>query len=235
MDVKGKTAIVLGGTSGIGLATTNRLAELGAKVIAVSRDPDKAKGIVTDGVELHSCSVLDRAGLKALFEEWSKFDILVCAATGGARAAGPFLEMDLDAYQGSFAKLWGYTNAVRLAAEHLSEKGAVVLVSGAPARKTKPGGIALGSVGGAVEAFCRAVAPELAPRRINLVSPGIISTPMFGPEGSERSTKLNAATASHLIPRPGAAEEVASGIIFTIQNDFVTGTTVDVDGGWLLS
>ena len=107
MDVKGKTAIVLGGTSGIGLATTNRLTELGAKVIAVSRDPDKAKGIVTDGVELHSCSVLDRAGLKALFEEWSKFDILVCAATGGARAAGPFLEMDLDAYQGSFAKLWG--------------------------------------------------------------------------------------------------------------------------------
>ena len=86
-----------------------------------------------------------------------------------------------------------------------------------------------------MEAFCRAVAPELAPRRINLVSPGIISTPMFGPEGSERSTKLNAATASHLIPRPGAAEEVASGIIFTIQNDFVTGTTVDVDGGWLLS
>ncbi|GIT19793.1 MAG: hypothetical protein CM1200mP39_25990 [Dehalococcoidia bacterium] len=57
MDVKGKTAIVLGGTSGIGLATTNRLTELGAKVIAVSRDPDKAKGIVTDGVELHSCSV----------------------------------------------------------------------------------------------------------------------------------------------------------------------------------
>ena len=63
MDVKEKTAIVLGGTSGIGLATTNRLTELGAKVIAVSRDPDKAKGIVTDGVELHSCSVLDRACL----------------------------------------------------------------------------------------------------------------------------------------------------------------------------
>ena len=95
MEVNGKTAIVLGGTSGIGLATTNRLTELGAKVIAVSRDPDKAKDIVAHGVELRSCSVLDRAGLKALFDEWSKFDILVCAATGGARAAGPFLEMDL--------------------------------------------------------------------------------------------------------------------------------------------
>ena len=163
------------------------------------------------------------------------FDILVCAATGGSRAAGPFLEMDLDAYQASFAKLWGYTNAVRLGAEHLDSHGAMVLVSGAPARKTKPGGIALGSVGGAVEAFCRAVAPEIAPQRINTVSPGIIDTPMFGPESSERSNKLDTATAGHVIPRPGTAIEIASAIIFTIQNDFVTGTTVDVDGGWLLS
>ena len=235
MDVKGKRAIVLGGTSGIGLATTNQLAELGAKVVAVSREPERAKDLVAQSVEIRSCSVLDRGGLKALFEEWSKFDVLVCAATGGSRAAGPFLEMDLDAYQGSFAKLWGYTNAVRLGAEHLNDQGAIVLVSGAPARKTKPGGIALGSVGGAVEAFCRAVAPELAPQRINIVSPGIIDTPMFGPDSSERSSKLGAATASHVIPRPGTAAEVASAVIFTIQNDFVTGTTVDVDGGWLLS
>jgi len=58
---------------------------------------------------------------------------------------------------------------------------------------------------------------------------------MFGPESSERSTKLDAATAGHVIPRPGTAVEVASAVIFAIQNDFVTGTTVDVDGGWLLS
>ena len=73
MDVKGKRAIVLGGTSGIGLASTNRLAELGAKVVAVSREPERAKDLVAQSVEIRSCSVLDRGGLKALFEGWSSF------------------------------------------------------------------------------------------------------------------------------------------------------------------
>ena len=85
------------------------------------------------------------------------------------------------------------------------------------------------------EAFCRAVAPELAPRRINVVSPGIIDTPMFGDDLDRRQQLLSGATATHPIPRPGTADEVAATIVFVIKNDFVTGTTVDVDGGWLLS
>ena len=143
--------------------------------------------------------------------------------------------MDLDGYRGSFAKLWGYTNSVRLAVEHMDERGTIVLVSGTPARRAKPGQVSLASVGGAVEAFCRAVAPELAPRRINVVSPGIIDTPMFGNDMVKRQQMLSGATAHHPIPRPGTADEVASAIVFLIKNDFVTGTTVDVDGGWLLS
>ena len=235
MEVSGKKALVLGGTSGIGLATAKQLAEGGASVVAASRDPDKASDGLTMGVDLRACDVLDRDGLSDLFSEHAPFDILVCAATGGARAAGPFLEMELDAYQGSFAKLWGYTNSVHLGAPHMTNTGVIVLVSGAPARRAKPGQIALSSVGGAVEAFCRALAPEIAPRRINAVSPGLIDTPMFGSPGEERTNKLEGATAGHPIPRPGTADEVAQGVLFTIQNDFVTGTTVDIDGGWLLS
>jgi NAD(P)-dependent dehydrogenase (short-subunit alcohol dehydrogenase family) len=143
--------------------------------------------------------------------------------------------MDLDGYQASFDKLWGYTNSVRLAAEHMDERGTIVLVSGTPARRAKPGQVALASVGGAVESFVRAVAPEIAPRRINVVSPGVIDTPMFGEDGEKRQPMLTSSTAGHVIPRPGTADEVASGILFLIKNDFVTGTTVDVDGGWLLS
>jgi len=95
------------------------------------------------------------------------------------------------------------------------------------------GQVALSTVGAAVEQLARAVAPEIAPRRINVVCPGIIATPMFGPESDARADRLASVTASHLIPRAGTAQEVAKAVLFLVQNEFVTGTTVDVDGGWL--
>jgi hypothetical protein len=81
---------------------------------------------------------------------------LVTAATGGKRAFGPFLEMDIDGYKGSFDKLWGYANVVRYGAKHVKDGGSITLVSGAPARNCQPGQIALSSVGNAIEAMMRA-------------------------------------------------------------------------------
>ncbi len=228
-----KKALVLGGTSGIGLAVSRKLADAGAEVIAVSR-----RGAIEGdaaGIQVDSCDVLDRKGLAELFDRHGPLDYLVCAATGGARARGPFLDMDLDAFQGSFAKLWGYTNAVHAGVPHLKADGAVVLVSGSPARRCRPGMLAISTVGNAVEGFARALAPEIAPKRINVVSPGIIDTPMFPVSGKEREETLSNMTGSHLIPRAGQPEEVAEGILFVLGNEFVTGTTVDVDGGALLS
>ncbi len=234
MNTSGKKAIVFGGTSGIGLATVRQLAEQGCEVVAVSRSPEKATGL-PDGVSLKKCDVLDRDGLAELFAECAPFDILVSSATGGSRAMGPFLDMDMDGYQASFDKLWGYANVVRFGASHISENGAIVLVSGSPARKCKPGQIALSSVGSAVEAMVRALAPELAPIRINTVSPGVIDTPMQAAQGAERVEIYRKMTGSNIIPRAGVPDEVAQAIVFAITNDFVTGTTIDVDGGWLIS
>ncbi|MEP0324626.1 SDR family oxidoreductase [Bauldia litoralis] len=234
MDIAGKKALVFGGTSGIGLATAKQLADGGAHVVAISRNPDKA-GDVPAGITLKACDVRDSDAVAALCAAEGPFDILVGAATGGERAIGPFLEMDMDGYKGSFNKLWGYANVVRFGTGHLTEKGAIVLVSGTPARRMRPGQIALSSVGGAVEAFARGVAPEIAPKRINVVSPGMIDTPMHGPDGAERKAATDKRSAGNLIPRAGTADEVAQAILFVITNDFVTGTTVDVDGGWLLT
>ena len=237
MEVAGRRALVFGGTSGIGLAVVQRLAEAGAAVSAFGRSPENietARSVVPESVQFASLDVLDRDALAQTFADNAPFDILVNAATGGERALGPFLSMDLDGFQGSFRKLWGYTNTVRLGAEHMTEDGTIVLVSGSPARKCGPGGIALSSVGNAVEGFVRGVAPELAPRRINVVSPGIIDTPMFQMAAEAKTAFFEQATSKNLIPRAGSADEVAQGIMFVISNDFVTGTTVDVDGGALL-
>lgn len=233
MDVKGKKAVIFGGTSGIGLAAAVQLAELGAAVVAVSRNPDKA-GDLPSGISLAQCDVTDGDAVEKFLTEQAPYDILISAATGGGRAIGPFMEMDMNGYRASFDKLWGYTNVVRHGAGHLPADGAIVLVSGSPARKCKPGQIALSSVGGAVEAFVKALAVEIAPLRINVVSPGLIDTPMVGLKGQERKDFYENMTAKHLIPRVGTADEVAAGIVFVVQNDFVTGTTVDVDGGILL-
>lgn len=234
MDIAGKKAVVFGGTSGIGLATTKQLVALGATVVAISRDPSKATDL-PDGATASACDVRDGDAVQALLAELAPFDILISAATGGSRAIGEFASMDMDGYKSSFDKLWGYTNVVRNGLAHLSENGAIVLVSGSPARRCGPGQVALSSVGGAVEAFSRAVAKEIAPKRINVMSPGLIDTPMVPLQGDERDAHYKRLTGNNLIDRPGTADECAKGVVFLVQNDFVTGTTLDVDGGILLS
>jgi|TARA_B100000214_G_scaffold339636_1_gene285555 NAD(P)-dependent dehydrogenase (short-subunit alcohol dehydrogenase family) len=234
MDINGKKAIVFGGTSGIGLSATQMLSDKGAHVIALSRNPDKLKN-VPKNVTTKKMNVLDRDALEKFFQEVGEYDILVNSATGGARAVGPFLSMDLDGYKASFDKLWGYTNVVRYGTKFLKDNGNIVLVSGSPARKCRPGQIAISSVGGAVEAFARGIAPEIAPKRINIVSPGIIDTPMSPLQGKEREDYYKNTTNNNLIPRAGTPDEVATGIIFAIENEFITGTTIDIDGGWLIS
>jgi len=235
-ELMGKRALVFGGTSGIGVATSIRLRDAGAEVVAISRSGKmRSEGANVSGIQIVACDVLDQENLVALFSRLEPFDVLISTATGGDRAIGPFLSMDMDAYQRSFAKLWGYANVVRFGAQGLRDGGCIVLVSGAPARRPRPGQVALASVGASVEQLVRTVAPEFAARRvrINVVSPGMINTPMFGPVGDERSQKLQAATGANMIPRAGAADEVAHGIMFAVENQFISGTTIDVDGGWL--
>ena len=232
-NLNGKKALVFGGTSGIGLEIARLLVANDCEVVAVSR-----RGEIDDQsfeVSCESADVQDRDALGDIFSKHSGFDFLVNAATGGPRAVGPFLEMDLDGFQGSFAKLWGYVNTVRLGAPHMAKGGAIVLVSGYPARKWRPGVLAIGTVGNAVEGFIRMAANEIAPLRINGVCPGLIDTPMFSLEGNSRQEYFDETTKNNLIPRAGKPEEVAAGAIFLLENQFVTGTIVDVDGGAIVT
>jgi NAD(P)-dependent dehydrogenase (short-subunit alcohol dehydrogenase family) len=236
--LESKRVIVLGGTSGIGLAVARALLERGAQVIGAGRSAERAEqasAALGGRATLEQVDVQDREALAALFDRHAPFDHLVNSATGGERETGPFLQMNLDGFVGSFRKLWGYVNSVQLAAPRMSRGGSIVLVGGALSRKCRPGMSAHSTVGNAIEGFCRAVAPEIAPIRINVVAPGLIDTPMFGHlDGSAREAFFRGATAQHVIQRPGRPEEIADGILFLLQNEFITGTTLDVDGGSML-
>ncbi len=235
MNLKNKKVIVFGGTSGIGSATIKLLLKHNvSKVYAISRNPKKLK-IKNKKLFLARVDVLDQKALQILFKKIGKYDVLISTATGGERAIGPFLSMNMEGFRNSFDKLWGYTNVVRFGVKNLDKKGNIVLVSGSPARKSKPGFVAIASTGAAVESFVRAITHELSPIRINLVSPGVIDTPMSPLKGKERINFYKNATKDNIIKRAGTSDEVAKAIIFAIENEFITGTTIDVDGGWILS
>ncbi len=237
-NLSGKRVVVVGGTAGIGLATAAAAAAAGASVWAAGRSQrhiDSARRAADGAFEVRQADTHDPKALDALFDEAGAIDHLVSAAVGGERTLKPFLEQTQEQFQAAYGKLWGYCNVVRAGASRLAKDGSITLVSGSPARKIAPGQSPLSCVGASVENLARCLAVEMAPVRVNVVSPGTIDTAMFDHFGEEKDAKLKAMTASHLIPRPGAPAEVAEAVLYVMNNRFVTGTTVDVDGGRLLS
>lgn len=236
-SLKNQNVVVIGGTSGIGLATATAAAEQGANVWAASRSEvtiGKAKSQGHDNIQFRQVDTHDVAGLEKLFAEVGTTHHLVSAATGANRTMAPFMEQTAEQFSEAFNKFWGYTNVVRAGVPHLSDDGSVVLVSGVPARKCNPGMSSISCVGNAVEGLCRALALELAPKRVNVVAPGIIDTAMFDWMGDNKASGFEQMSQNIPLKRVGQPDEVANAIIFLMTTPYVTGTTIDVDGGQLL-
>jgi len=149
------------------------------------------------------------------------------------RAGGPVKQLDLDAARRAFeAKLWGPLAAIQAA----DVRGSIVLTSGAAASTPMRGGAATAAVNGAVEALVRTLAVELAPVRVNAVSPGIIDTPTWDAMATEDREAMFERLAGALpAGRVGTAEDVAGAVWMLLTNEFVTGTVLPVDGGHRLA
>ena len=146
----------------------------------------------------------------------------------------PFMDQTDEQFREAFNKFWGYTNVARQGIPFLNETGSLTFVSGTPARKCNLGMSSVSCTGSAVEGLTRALALEIAPKRVNAVAPGLISTGMFENLGEKKNAALANMGKNIPLGRVGEADEVASAIVMMMENKYMTGTTIDVDGGVLL-
>ena len=231
-SLSGKTIIVIGGSSGIGAAVAQAALAQGAHVIVAGRRlaPGSDSGLRNEPVD-----VTDSASLKQLFETVGRFDHLVYTSGPSVRAK-PLIETDLDEARDNFdVKLWGALRAIQHALPFLHEQGSITLTSGQLGRKLAAGQFIKTGINAATEALGKQLAKELAPRRVNVISPGVIDTPAYAGLGQEQRLAMFAKAGQGLpVGRVGQAEEVAAGYILAMENGFMTGAVVDIDGGGLL-
>jgi len=230
--LNGKTIIVIGGSSGIGAAVAKQAVARGAHVVLAGR---RLSSTVENGVRSEQVDVTDAASLQRLFETVGQFDHLVYTA-GPAVQAKSLIETDLNLAQDNFnVKLWGSLRAIQQALPFLDERGSITLTSGQLGRKTVAGQFIKTGINAATEALGKQLAKELAPRRVNVISPGVIDTEAYAGLSEEQRLAMFAKAGGALpVGRVGQAEEVAAGYVLAMENGFITGSVIDVDGGGLL-
>ncbi|MCR4265026.1 SDR family oxidoreductase [Nitratireductor sp. ZSWI3] len=230
--------VVIGGSSGIGRATSLMLAQKGAHVTIAGRrrQPLEAVASRADRIEVRELDLASEASLDVFAQELGCFDALVISA--GVRGVGkPFLDAPFSDMAAQIELRLTYTlRAVHRLAPLLSPEGSIVLISGIAARRALANAVALTVTNAGLEAAVLGLAKELAPVRVNAVSPGRLDTGYWDglPENLRQRMREDAA-AKLPVRRIGTAEDVASAVCFLLGHSFITGTVLDCDGGMKLA
>lgn len=231
--------LIVGGSSGMGLASARVLAEAGATVTIASRSREKLDAALARLPKCVTAQVMDFTDRKSIDEALSaivaaagSLDHLVLAGAG-APAWGAFSEVRIEALQSAIdTKLFGYWNTMQAALAHLRKDGSVTLLSGAAARTAIPGTAGLAAVNGGINQMAVTLAKELAPLRVNVISPGLVDTPAYDGMPQEAKAGMFAGVAASLaVGRTGVPDDIADAVLFLVSNGFTTGAILDVDGG----
>lgn len=235
MGIENESVVIIGGSSGMGLAIAKEAADAGAAVTIAGRSQsklDEASRAIAGDVTTYIVDLSDERSVMKLFQSIGSFDHLV--VSGSSVKTGQLRELSLaDARASMDSKFWGAYMATRYA--QIRPKGSITFFSGILSRRPSPGLASLAAINAAVEALGRALALELAPIRVNVVSPGLTDTPAYATMPDDARKGMFAAAAKRLpVGRVGKPEDIASLTLELMRNSFLTGLVVDVDGGAML-
>lgn len=232
--------VVIGGSSGMGLATAVAAAREGATVTIVGRDEAKlaaAAALIGIRAQTRVLDITDEAGVAAFFDSMESIDHLVMTAHASSVVTGAITtlsEMTMAAARAFMeTKFWGPFMAAKYGGPKLAANGSMVFFSGAAgARKLLPHHTAIGATNGAVEAFARQLAKEIAPKRVNIIAAGLVRTPTYDGLSEEARAGMYAGYAKQaLVGRVGQPEDIAAAALYLMTNSYVTGQIHEVDGG----
>jgi NAD(P)-dependent dehydrogenase (short-subunit alcohol dehydrogenase family) len=236
--LQNQQVVIIGGSSGIGLAVAEQAASQGAKVVVVSSNAERLqKAIKSIGGEAEgqAVDVSDERAVETFFKKLGAFDHLVFTA-GDSLSVQDFATTDLKQARRAFElRYWSALAAVKYGSPQIRKGGSIVLTTGVAGQRPHKGWVVAASVCGTIEALTRALAIELAPIRVNAVSPGVIRTNLWQNMDADQREQLYESVAKSLpVGRVGEAHDVAQAYLFLMREGFSTGQTVVVDGGTLL-
>jgi NAD(P)-dependent dehydrogenase (short-subunit alcohol dehydrogenase family) len=235
---KNKRVVIIGGSSGIGLAVAEQAASQGADVVIVSSKEERIQEAIRSiGGEARGqvVDVSDEGAVESFFKKLGAFDHLVFTA-GDSLHAHELALTDLKQARRAFElRYWSALAAVKYGSPQIRKGGSVVLTTGIAGQRPQSGWVIAASVCGTIEALTRALAVELAPIRVNAVSPGVVRTNLWqNMNSSEREQFFESVGKRLPVGRVGEAHDIAQAYLFLMKEGFSTGQIVVVDGGTVL-
>jgi NAD(P)-dependent dehydrogenase (short-subunit alcohol dehydrogenase family) len=237
-ELRNKRVVILGGSSGIGLAVAQQVVEHGAELVVASSNTQRVQQAITSlggKAQGHTLNLLDETAIQTFFQKLGDFDHLVFTA-GDTLQLGELAVADLKKARQAFElRYWAALASVKYGTPHIRAGGSIVLTTGIAGQRPRKGWVIGASVCGTVEALTRALAVELAPIRVNAVSPGVVRTNLWqNMQEHEREGMYESVGKTLLVGRVGEASDIARAYLFLMQEGFSTGQIVVVDGGTLL-
>lgn len=226
-------ALIMGGTSGIGLATADLLTANGLDVTVTGRDPGKLDRVRGRFAGAEALDGTDRAAVKAFLNGFGAFEHLVLAFSPGPVGVGLLKKTSFEDIETAVtAKVLPYLYAIREA----RVIDTITMISASGPRAAVAGTVAISAANGAIERMVSPLAAELAPVRVNAVGPGVIDTDWWSfLPAEQRQGHFANAVKNVPLGRVGAGEDVAKAIAYVIDAGYVTGTILPVDGGFTVA